>query len=336
VFGRLALRYLLLMAAAVAINFALPRALPGDPLGLEADEGMAGASGLPAGVRAQLRAYYRLDEPLGAQFGAYLAGLARLDLGWSISRNAPVTRLLADRLPWTLGLVLTATLAAGLLGTAGGAWAAWRAGRLGRAALSAMALLAALPEFLVAMGLLLVFGVWLRWLPVQGGRTAFGGATSGAAGVLAEIGDVLAHLVLPGAALVLAHSAAFALVAYAALRATLGAAYIDLARAKGLSERAVALRHALPNALLPVLTLLSLRVGLVFGGAIVVERVFAVPGIGLLAFQAVRARDYPVMQAIFLLASAAVLVVNFATELLYARLNPLVRAPTPASAAAHE
>jgi peptide/nickel transport system permease protein len=140
--------------------------------------------------------------------------------------------------------------------------------------------------------------------------------------MLAAAADVAAHLILPGATLLLAHSAAFVLLARAAMLGTLHAPYLVTARAKGLSETAVAVGHAFPNAALPVLTLLALRIGLVFGGAIVVERVFAVPGVGLLAYQAVRARDYPLMQAIFLLASLAVLAMSLVVEVAYQRFDP--------------
>jgi peptide/nickel transport system permease protein len=201
---RLALRYLALLAAAVLLNFALPRALPGDPLGADAADGMAGAASLPAAARAQLRATYHLDLPPAAQLAAYLRDLTRLDFGWSISRNAPVAGLLAERLPWTLGLVLTASLTAATLGAAAGGWAAWRGGRAGGAVLSASAALAALPEFLLAMALLLAFGVALRWLPIQGARVPFASFPAGPAGLLARATDLAAHLALPAATLVIA------------------------------------------------------------------------------------------------------------------------------------
>jgi peptide/nickel transport system permease protein len=319
------LRYLFLTLAVIALNFVLPRVLPGDPLGLETADGMTVGAGLPAETRAQLRDYYGLDEPLHVQAGRYLGGLLRLDLGWSISQNAPVARLLAERLPWTLALVLTATVIAASAGTLAGVWAAWRGGRWSRTVVSATSALASLPEFLIAMALMLVFAIWLPWLPVQGGRTAFAFYPGGPAGILAQGADIVVHLALPATTLVLSHSAAFILLAHGSMRGTLGAPYLAAARAKGLGEAAVALRHALPNALLPLLTLFALRAGLVFSGAVVVERVFAVPGVGLLAVQAVRARDYPVMQAVFLLASLTLLATSFLAELLYARVDPRVR-----------
>lgn len=323
--ARLTVRYALLIGAAVALNFLLPRFLPGDPLSYDADEGSALLADLPAAARDQLRAYYGLDLSLPEQFSRYVTGLARFDLGWSISRGAPVAALVAERVPWTLGLVLVSIVSAALLGTALGVWAAWRGGRAGRSVLDVTSLISALPEFLVAMLLLLVFAVWLRWLPIQGGRTAFAGQSDDLAGLLARGGDVVWHLMLPALTLITAHSSAFVLLSHGAVSGVKGAPYIATARSKGLSERNVVVGHVLPNAILPMVTLFGLRLGLVFSGAVIVERMFAIPGLGQLAFQAVKARDYPVVQAVFLLASVAVLVANFGTELVYAYVNPLAR-----------
>lgn len=283
------------------------------------------AAGLPAAARAQLRDYYGLDQPLLTQAVQYAVSLVRLDLGWSISQNAPVARLLADRLPWTLALVFTSTVVAALFGSLIGVWAAWSGGRWGRASLTATATLAALPEFLLAMTLLLIFAVGLRWLPVHGGRTAFAFYPAGLSGALAQVTDIALHLALPALTLVIAHSAAFILLAHGSMASTLREPYLVAARAKGLTEATVALRHALPNALRPLIALFSLRLGLVIGGAVVVERVFAVPGVGLLAVQAVQARDYLTMQGIFLLASLTVLAASMIADLFYMRFDPAAR-----------
>ncbi len=317
--ARLLARYALLAAAVVALNFLLPRLLPGDPLDLDAADGLSPATAtLTAEARTRLRATYHLDEPPLAQFAGYLGDLARGDLGWSISRGAPVGQLVGERLPWTLGLVLTSVLLAGCGGSLLGLWTAWRGGRTERVLVAAATALGALPEFLVAMLLLVTLSVGLGAFPLQGGRSPFAPTS----GTLAELGDVVWHLALPGLTLVVATTAGFALLAGGAARAVLAEPYLTTARAKGASEARVALRHAAPNALLPVLTLLGVRVGHVLGGAIVVERVFAVPGLGLLAWEAVRARDYPVLQAVFLLASLGVLLVNLVVELAYRWLEP--------------
>lgn len=198
-------------------------------------------------------------------------------------------------------------------GSAVGLVSAWRGGRADRLLVTTSTLFAALPEFLVAMTLGLVLAVGLHWFALQGGRSAFGGD-----GLL----DVLWHLTLPVLTLVLATSAGFMLLTCGAVLGVCHAPYLVATRGKGLSETAVAVRHAVPNAVLPVLTLFAVRVGHVFGGALVVERVFAVPGLGLLAFEAIPARDYPILQAIFLLASLATLCAMFGLELVYRRMSP--------------
>lgn len=311
-------RHAVLALAVVVLNFALPRVLPGDPLEGGGGEGMTQAvSPLTAQARAQLLRYYRLDRPLPEQFAAYLADLAQGDLGSSISRPGPVVEQIALRLPWTLGLLAFSLLIATVLGIGLGLVAGWRGGRLDAAITGASAALAALPEFLVALGLLATLAVGLRLFPLQGGRTTFAAPPSDALGLVRAAADVAWHLALPAATLVLAGTSAFVLLTRDAVRAVASAPYLNTARAKGLSDWRVAIRHALPNALGPVLTLFGLRVGQLLGGAIVVERVFAVPGLGLLAFEAIGARDYPVLQAIFLLASLGVLAANLAVELAY-------------------
>lgn len=321
--ARLVARYLLLSAAVVLLNFALPRLLPGDPLDATSPGGLdAAAPALTAQERAELRAYYPFDRPMATQFVAYLGDLARGDLGWSISRSAPVRQLILERLPWTLGLVLGATIIAGMFGTALGMAAAWRGGWTDRLIVGGSSALAAIPELLVAMALLLALSSGLGWFPLQGGRTPFAPAAIGVVGLLGVAADVAWHVALPAATLVIAGAAAFVLLARGAVGAVLPAPYLATARAKGLSEWRVAVGHAAPNALVPVLTLSGVRVGQILGGAIVVERIFSVPGLGLLTYQAIGARDYPVLQAVFLLGSLGVLAANFAVELTYRRLDP--------------
>jgi peptide/nickel transport system permease protein len=298
-------RYGLLVIAVLALNFLLPRLLPGDPLSAG---GQPNGPALSAEQERQLRATYRLDQPLAAQLQSYLADLAHADLGWSISRSAPVAQLIGERLPWTLALVLTAVLIAGLSGAGLGLISAWRGGAWDRTLVALTTSAAALPEFLIAMALLLALAVGLGWFPLSGGQAPFNAG---------EQADRIAHLALPAATLIIANLAAFLLLTRAAIRGVKNAPYLATARGKGLNERQVALRHAVPNALLPVLTLFGMRLGQVLGGAIVVERVFGVPGLGLFAFQAIQSRDYPVLQAIFLLASLSVLLANFAIEVAY-------------------
>ena len=318
----LLLRYAALLVTVVVLNFLLPRLLPGDPLdAASSDSTSASAPALTLAARTQLRAFYHLDEPVTGQFAAYLGDLAHGDLGWSISRGAPVGQLVAERLPWTLGLVLSAVLLASVSGVLLGVVAAWRGGRLNALISGLATALAGLPEFLVGMGLLLVLSVGLGWLPLYGGRASFGQEAVGAAGLL----DLLWHLALPILTLVLSGAASFTLLTRAAMRDVLTDPCLVTARAKGLSELRVALGHALPNAVPPIAAFLGVRLGHVLGGALVVERVFSIPGLGLLAFDAIRARDYPVLQAVFLLGSLGMLLANLVVDM--ARL----RQPRPAT-----
>ena len=316
--ARLVARYAVLAAGVVLINFVLPRLLPGDPLAFSAGAGTDRAVPLSTAARAQLRDYYHLGEPLGHQLTAYLSGLARGDLGRSIARATPVTDLIFARLPWTLGLLLGALLVASLAGTALGMVAGWSAGSArDRAIVTTAATLAALPEFLIAIGLFVGLSAGLGWFPLFGGQTAFARYAPGPGGVLRHALDIAWRMALPAAALAMAGTAAFALFVRDAVTGLGREPWLVTARAKGVRERHIAWRHALPNIAFPLLTFAGLRVGGVLGGALMVERVFAVPGLGLLTYQSISARDYPVLQAVFLLASLGALAANFAVELLY-------------------
>lgn len=319
--GSLVLRYLLLALAVLLLNFLLPRFLPGDPLDVSSGEGFDPALPLSGPARAQLRAYYQLDRPLSGQLAAYLAGLARGDLGWSISRAAPVGALILARLPWTLALLLTGLAVSFAVGVGLGLAAGWAAGTARDRLLStAASLLAAIPEFLLAIGLLMVFSVGLGWFPLFGGRSVLAPRAAGMPGLLRAGLDVGRHLALPVAALALAGLSGVVLLTRDSTARLAREPWLALARAKGLPERQIARRHVLPNLALPLLTFAGLRLGTILGGALVVERVFGLPGLGLLGYQAVQARDYPVLQALFLLSSLGVLAANFLVEVVYLQL----------------
>lgn len=319
---RLLIRYALLAVGVVLLNFFICRLLPGDPLSFSAGEGTDAAVPLSAAARDQLRSYYRLDQPLRRQLVSYLGDLGRGDLGWSIARPAPVRDLILARLPWTLGLLLVSLLLSALVGGAVGLAAGWSPGSArDRLLVSAAAALAATPEFMVAIGLLLVFAVGLGWFPLFGGQTLFSGGDGDPAGPLRRALDVAAHLVLPAATLVVGGASAFALLVRGATADLRHEPWLVVARAKGLSERHLARRHALPSVAFPLLAFFGLRLGSVLGGALVVERVFGVPGLGLLGYQAIRARDYPLLQGLFLLSSLGVLAANLLVDLVTARLE---------------
>ncbi len=314
-------RTLVLLGSLIAVNFLLPRLLPGSPLA-----GAAGSEGslLPSSAQEELRRIYGLDRPLVDQFRAYLAGLSRGDLGRSLATHRPVSAMIAERLPWTMLLVgssvLVSTVLGGVLGTA----AAWQPhGRVPRLTGPLVVGLGALPEFLVAMVLIVTLGTWLRIFPVGGATTPFLSA-EGIRGWLVALQDLLRHATLPAATLIIGLIPAFFLLSRNALVAVVGERYLMTARGKGLPERRV-LWHAWRNALPPVLTLLGLRLAFVVTGAAVVERIFAYPGMGLLLFEAVGRRDYPVMQGVFLAASVIILAMNLVLELAATVLDPRLR-----------
>ncbi|MDR7502985.1 MAG: ABC transporter permease [Armatimonadota bacterium] len=311
------LRLVLLLAALVVANFLLPRALPGSPLAPGGGE--TAVAFLPAAARTALRETYALDRPLREQFRRYLAGLARGDLGRSLATHRPVAAMVAERLPWSLALLLPAVLLAALIGGALGTAAAVHPHRAPvRAAAAVTVAAGALPEFLVAMCLLVALGVHAGLFPAGGARTPFAG------GGPAAVADLLWHMALPLATLVVGLTPAFFLLSRGALVAVLGEPYLVTARGKGLPPRRV-LWHAWRNALPPLLTLAGLRMAFAVTGAAVVERIFAYPGMGLLLFEAVARRDYPVLQGIFLVASAAVLTATFLLDAAAARLDPRLR-----------
>lgn len=310
-------RFVGLVCAVAVLNFLIPRALPGSPI---AAGGGADTALLPEAARRALRATYHLEDPLPSQFARYLGGLARGDLGWSLVTHRPVAAIVLERLPWTLFLVGGAVAAAAVLGGVVGWTAAWHGRRLPvRLATAGVVAVGALPEFLVAMMLIAVLASRLRIFPAGGALTPFAHA-----GGAAAVADVLWHAALPGLTLVAGLAPAFALLVRNAVVPVLGERYLTTALAKGLSPRRVAW-HVLRNALPPVATLLGLRLAAAIAGAAVVERVFAYPGMGWLLYEAVAARDYPVLQGVVLVSSLAVLSVTLALDLLAAVMDPRLR-----------
>lgn len=301
----------------VTVNFLLPRAMPGDPV-----EALLSRSSTTyvddEDTRAELLEYYGLDRPLLAQYGCYLGGLARGDLGTSIRTNAPVRDALADRLPWSLLLAGSATAVATGVGLVAGVHAGWRRGRaVDRGLLGLFLGMREFPSFLLGSLALFVFAVKLDWFPLAGARTPF--AELGLAG---QVGDVAHHLVLPAGVLAVGLAAGHYLVMRAGIVSELGADYLLLGRAKGLAERRLKYRYAARNALLPVVSLTAIQLGFAVTGAILVERVFAYPGIGRLLFESIGARDYPAIQGCFLVTAVLVVSVNVLAEVLYRRLDP--------------
>lgn len=309
-------QYGLVLLVATTVNFLLPHLAPGDPVTYRYGGETAG---LNPEQLTEVRARYGLDDSLLEQYAGFWSGLLRGDLGVSVDYNRPVTDVLAERLPWTLALVGIATLLAFVVGTLLGAVAAWRRGTRRDAGMVVGVLAVdAMPGFWIGMLLVAVFSVELGWFPSYGAAVI---TADGAAGWLA----VAQRLVLPVATLTLATVGSIFLLARASMTSVLDAAFIRLARSTGISERRIAVRHALRNALLPVYTSLTLAVGTLVSGAVVVETVFAYPGIGRLIYEAVLVRDYPVLQGAFLLVTVGVVAANVLADATYPLLDPRVR-----------
>jgi peptide/nickel transport system permease protein len=302
----------------VVISFILVHLAPGEPMLGPAERTLAS----PEAVARQ-RALFGLDRPLPVQLLRYAGNLARGELGESFTLHRPVAAVLAEALPNTLLLGGTALLLALALGLAIGAVQAVRHPSLTDTALSAVTLtLYSVPVFWLGLVLLLIFGLELRWLPVGGMSDPVLHESLSPAG---RALDVARHLILPAATLALVQGAAFARFQRSALLESLGAEFVRTARAKGLPERLVLLRHALRSALAPTITLAGLSVPYLLAGSVLVESVFGWPGLGRVAYDAIFARDYNVITATALLTGMLVAVGNLLADLAIAAVDPRVR-----------
>lgn len=314
---RLSKAALVVLAIAV-FNFFLIHAAPGDPASVIA--GQSGAAD-PAFIEG-LRRQFGLDRPLHEQLLIYLRGVLTLDLGFSHRQQLPVWTLLADRLPATLLLTGVAFAFAVAGGVALGALAAQRVGTWADSLLTVLALaFYATPLFWVGLMLVLLFSVQLEWLPSFGMNTV-GADLSG----LALVADTARHLVLPALTLGLFYLAVYARLTRATMLEVADADFVKTARAKGVPEGRVLRAHVLRNAMLPVISFAGVQAGQLIGGSILVETVFAWPGIGRLAFEALLARDYPVLLGVFLCTSVVTVLINLATDLILALADPRVEA----------
>lgn len=304
--------------AIVVINFLLIHAAPGDPASVIA--GQSGAAD-PVFV-AQLRTQFGLDKPLLEQLWIYLRGVLTLDLGMSHRQQRTVVSLIGERLPATLLLTGTAFVFALVTGIALGAAAARRQGRWADTVITVLALgFYATPIFWVGLMLVLVFSVGLGWLPSFGMGTV-GADLHGMALVL----DILPYLVLPTLTLGLFFMAVYARLTRASMLEVADQDFVRTARAKGVGEGRILRRHILRNAMLPIITLAGIQAGQLIGGSILVETVFAWPGIGRLAFEALLARDYQVLLGVFLCTSVLVVLLNLVTDLVYLVADPRMKA----------
>ena len=308
---------LALLLAVLILNFTLIHIAPGDV----ADTIAGDMGGADAEVMAQIRSDYGLDLPFHEQLFAYVAKLARGDLGYSFFFNRPVTELLLERLPATLLLVLSAQVLAIMVGTVLGVIAARRPNGILSHGVTIFALLGfSAPVFWTGIMLIILFCSIFPIFPVAGmvDVTVEGGW-------FVKTLDVLYHLFLPMVTLSSIFLALYSRLARASMLDVLGTDYVRTAQAKGLSEFQVVYKHALRNALGPVVTLAGLQFSGIVSGAVLVETVFSWPGLGTLAFQAITARDAPMVLGILFFSSLVVIVANLATDLVYSLIDPRIR-----------
>ncbi len=302
------------MAIVSLAAFALLEAAPGDAV-----DAYLAQTGGDAGFAAELRARLGLADSLPARLATFVSRLATLDLGMSAAFARPVLDVVAERLPNTLMLMAGAASVAAGLGVAIGLLAGARPGGARDAMLTTGALaLLAMPNFWLALVLVLVFAVQLGWFPTGGIRT-IGGAPAGGAAL-----DALRHLVLPSLALGAGYAAMFARTLRAGMVEAWSAGQVRAAQARGLRRRAIVWRAVARPALMPVLVLLGQHAGTLVGGSVVVETVFAVPGMGRLAFEAVSGRDPLLLAGVLLCSTCVVLAANLAVDLALARLDPRI------------
>jgi peptide/nickel transport system permease protein len=304
------------LVAIVVLNFFLIRLAPGDPAVVMAGE--AGAS--DAVFVAQLREKFGLDRPLPEQLFVYVRGILSLDLGYSFRQQLPVSRLIADRLPATLLLTISAFAISLILGIAFGTLAARFAGTWVDTAITVFALIFyATPLFWIALMAILLFSVTLDWLP-SFGYESVGANYSG----IQRIFDIGAHLIMPAMTIGLFFMATYTRMTRASMIEVKRLDFIKTARAKGLREHVIERRHVLRNALLPVVTLAGVHSGTLIGGAVLTETVFAWPGIGRLMYEALLQRDYNLLLGVFVVCSAMVLIFNLITDLVYRLVDPRI------------
>ena len=298
------------------MNFLLIRAAPGDPASL-----LAGESGAADEVfMQQLRQRFDLDKPLPTQLLTYLGKLAQGDLGVSYRQQQPVLDLILERLAATLLLTGSAFLLSLALGVTLGVWASTRVGTWKDSAISVLStLFYATPLYWLALLAVLVFAVWLPWLPAFGYQSVGAGYQG-----LARMLDLAHHLVLPTLVLSMYYMAIYARMTRASMLEVANQDFVKTARAKGLSPGRVLRAHVLRNALLPVVTLAGLQAGAMVGGAVLIEMVFAWPGIGRLLFEALVQRDYSLLLGTFLVTAALAVSFNVITDLVYTLVDPRI------------
>ncbi|MFB9275574.1 ABC transporter permease [Cohnella cellulosilytica] len=316
--GRKCIQYFAVIALALTINFALPRLAPGDPLafviGQELYEEMT------PDERQAVRKELELDGSVLEQYGRFIASVATLDMGLSTKYGKPVTEVLRERMPWTFLVVVPPLVLTPLIGVALGVYAAWNRGRKRDAALlTAVLTVESMPGFWFGMVLIAVFGVKLGWFPT------YGAAPMIRTDDWSYYVSVAEHLAMPVATITIASIGTYFLLMRSTMLDALGQDYMMLAEAKGVGKRGLMFKHAMRNAMLPVYTHVTMSLSMLFSGAVIVETVFSYPGIGSLLYESVMARDFTLMQGVFLMSTVSVILANMLADLTYPLVDPRAR-----------
>ena len=305
-----------LILGVIVINFILIHLAPGDPT-----YALIGPFQVSEEYLNQVRREFGLDQPLPVQLFNYLSKVLQADLGYSIAFRQPVASLILERVPYTLLLMLTALISASAMGIFLGLVCARKPFSFLDNVSTLVGMIGySLPVFWLGQMLIYYFAVVLGWMPAQG-MLSIRSDPEGIGKVL----DILWHLILPAFALGFRYLAITTRFTRSSMLEVMGEEYIKTARAKGLDEFTVLFRHGLRNALLPVITIIGMNFGFVLSGSVLTEIVFAWPGLGRLMYDAIFARDYPVMMGMFVIVSVMVVVINLCVDLLYAVLDPRIR-----------
>jgi peptide/nickel transport system permease protein len=317
-FTRKILNALLTIALIASFNFVLFRILPGDPARLLVPKGRFSMDAM-----AKQRANFHLNKPMWEQFIYYWKDTVQLKFGDSFAQKRPVAQVVGERIWPTVILVGTGTIIATAIGLVTGVIAGWRRNsRFDVITTNTGMVMYSMPTFWVCLIFIMIFATWLRWFPV--GRMYDPGVVY--TSWFSQFTALMHHLFLPAFTFAITYMGEYHLIVRSSLTGVMREDYVLTARAKGLSDSNVLWRHVVPNAMLPTVTLVMMNIGFVLSGAILTEAVFNWPGLGLLSYDSMVQRDYPVMQAVFLLGSVAVIVANLIADIMYYYLDPRVKA----------
>lgn len=312
------IHYSILLAVVIVVNFFIPRMLPGSPVGTII--GGENAGDMTAAEKMGILESYDLDKPLHEQFWIYLKNLFTLQWGDSFSKRQPITDLIGSSVGWTLLLAGANLLLSTLIGTLLGAVSALkRKKKRDLPIVLGTTLVSSVPSFWVAILLVAVFGVQLGWFPVYGAYSMWENYTG-----LRAVWDVIVHMALPVAAMVITSLMTFFTTSRFSVLSVISQDYVRMAKLRGIPKHRINLFYIVRNTLIPVFTIVMMDVGMLLSGSVLIETVFAYPGLGTLMHDAVSARDYPLIQYTFLLSSVLTIAALFLADVLYKKIDPVM------------